>query len=221
LEKYYSQLDENLGILYETRKAYEQSVNMLNKGMGEYLEEEDEKLQMELPHYFEKYKTDGVEYNMYFGKSILRKGDFSEVELRNMRLWQLQTMVGMTNRSKEIASTLPVTLETAQLIFVYGDVLDIRFREDEKQFDVDRAYNVRYEILKKRIDKATVLGSNERLTLAGKIAIVYLQERDKREYLEYLNFFVEKGLIEPTIEDLELNRLQGAEGLHALRVTPV
>jgi hypothetical protein len=221
LEKYYGRLDETLGILYEARKAYEQSVNLLNKGVGEYLEQEDEKLQEELPHYFEKYKTDGVEYNMYFGKSILRKGDFSEVELRNMRLWQLQTMIGMTKKSQELAISLPVPLETAQLIFVYGDVLDIRFREDEKQFDVDGAYNVRYEILKKRIDKATVKGSNERLTLAGKIAIVYLQDRDKREYMEYLKFFVEKGLLEDDIEDIELNPLQGAEGLRALRVTPV
>lgn len=221
LEKYYGHLDDNLGILYKTRKAYEHSVNLLNKGIGEYLEQEDEKLQEELPHYFEKYKTDGVEYNMYFGKSILRKGDFSQVELRNMRLWQLRTMIGMTRKSQELSVSLPVSLETAQLIFVYSDVLDIRFREDEKQFDVDGAYNVRYEILKKRIDKATVKGTNERLTLAGKIAIVYMQERDKREYIEYLRFFVEKGLLENSIEDLELNPLQGAEGLHALRVTPV
>ena len=92
---------------------------------------------------------------------------------------------------------------------------------DEKQFDVDGAYNVRYEILKKRIDKAVVKGTGERLTQSGKIAIVWLQESDKQEYMEYLQYLLQKGYINEEIEDLELEKLQGAEGLRALRVTVV
>ena len=92
---------------------------------------------------------------------------------------------------------------------------------DEKQFDVDGSYNVRYEIIKKRIDKSNIKETNERLTQAGKIAIVYLQEEDKQEYMRYLEYLISKGCIEPEIEDLELDRLQGAEGLHALRVTEI
>ena len=75
---------------------------------------------------------------------------------------------------------------------------------DEKQFDVDGSYNVRYEILKKRIDKAVVKGTNERLTQAGKIAIVFLQEKDKQEYLDYLQYLVDKKYIDSEIEDLTL-----------------
>ena len=53
----------------------------------------------------------------------------------------------------------------------------------------------------------------------NKIAIVYLREKDKEEYLEYIRLMIHKGYISPEIEDLELQKLQGAEGLRALRVT--
>ena len=57
---------------------------------------------------------------------------------------------------------MPVRLETAHLVLVQSTPLSIRFRDDEKQFDVDGAYNARYEIVKKRIDKATVKETGER-----------------------------------------------------------
>ena len=92
---------------------------------------------------------------------------------------------------------------------------------DEKQFDVDGAYNVRYEILKKRIDKAIVKGTGDRLTQKGKIAIVWLQEKDRNEYMEYIEHLYDQGYISDDIEELELEPLQGAAGLKALRVTVV
>ena len=73
--------------------------------------------------------------------------------------------------------------------------------------------------LKKRIDKAVIKGTKERLTQAGKIAIVYLQEKDRQEYLTYLEYLIRKGYITEEIEQLELEKLQGADGLKALRVT--
>ena len=78
---------------------------------------------------------------------------------------------------------------------------------------------MRYEIIKKRIDKAIVKGTEERLTQSGKVAIVYLQEKDRREYLEYFEFLSADGYIKAEIEKLELEKLQGAEGLRALRIS--
>ena len=52
------------------------------------------------------------------------------------------------------ATELPIPLETTHLILVQHAPLSIRFRFDEKRFDVDGAYDIRYEIVKKRIDKA-------------------------------------------------------------------
>ena len=68
--------------------------------------------------------------------------------------------------------------------------LAIKFRMDEKKFDVDGAYNIRYEIIKKRIDKANIKGTEERLTVPGKISIVYSQDKDALEYIKYINFFI-------------------------------
>ena len=218
IEDYFAYLDQGLGIVYRRRKDYEESVSLLNQTISYYLWQEEERMQEILPHFFEKFETDGVEYNLYLGQSILEKGSFDQFFLRDFRLWQLLMMCEVTRLVEREAKSFPVPLTTAQLIFVYNNPLSIRFHMDEKQFDVDGAYNVRYEILKKRIDKAYVKGTDERLTQAGKIAIVWLQEKDRQEYMEYLEHLVQRGYIKPEIEDLELERMQGVEGLKALRV---
>lgn len=218
-DNYLNELDDNLNIIYKQRKAYEQSVSQLNSAISHFMEKDDHKMQKVLPHYFEKYKTDGVEYNIYLGEALLKDGGFSPFFLKNFRIWQLVNSCDITRLVENLSGKLPVPLKTAQLLFVYNNPLSIRFRMDEKQFDVDGSYNVRYEILKKRIDKAVIKGTGERLTVAGKVAIVYLQEKDKLEYMEYIEYLKQKNYILPEVEDLELDKLQGAEGLKALRIT--
>ncbi len=219
--KYKAFLDPELGIIYNKRKDFEQSVNKLNLSIAKFLEKDNLELQKTLPHYFEKYKTDGVEYNMYVGQSILEDGEFDYEDLRNFRLWQLINTCEIVRLVEKIKPSLTTNLDTAQLIFAYNHALSIRFRMDEKRFDVDGAYNVRYEILKKRIDKAIIKGTKERLTLAGKIAIVYLSDTEKNEYIQFFEYLADKGYINEDYEDLELDKLQGAEGLKALRITVV
>lgn len=221
LQDYFNNLDSELKIIYCRRREYEESVRILNQTVSGFLEESDHEMQKILPHFFEKYKTDGVEYNIYLGESILQNREFSFFYLKDFRLWQLINMCEITRLVATTAPSLPIPLQTAQLIFVYNNSLSIRFRMDEKKFDVDGTYNVRYEILKKRIDKAVIKGTNERLTQNGKIAIVWLQEKDRQEYMKYLNHLYLKGYIEEEIEDLELEKLQGAEGLRALRVSVI
>jgi hypothetical protein len=51
---------------------------------------------------------------------------------------------------------------------------------DEKRFDVDGAYNSRYEVIKKRIDKAYIKNTTERITQPGKICIVYSSNEDEK-----------------------------------------
>jgi hypothetical protein len=216
---YFNHLDPELGIIYRKRRLFEESVAMLNHAISNYLSQEQEQLQAMLPHYFEKYQTDGVEFEMYMGRTLSQQDKYTPLYLKNFRLWQLKAMVQITRRVQELQNTLPVPLQTAQLIFAYTTPLSIRFRTDEKRFDVDGAYNVRYEILKKRIDKAVIEGTEERLTLPGKIAIVYLQDRDRQEYLEYLDYLKHEDWITEEVEELQIANLQGAQGLRALRVT--
>ena len=219
LKRYFDYLDPKLDIVYRKRKDYEDSVQGINDLISGYVDQEVAKKQELLPHFFEKYITDGVEYNIYLGQSILQEGTFSHYFLKDFRLWQLILMCDITRLVERNGQRFPVSLSTAQLVFVYNNPLSIRFIMDEKQFDVDGAYNVRYEILKKRIDKAVIKGTGERLTQKGKVAIVWLQEKDRLEYLEYLNHLLQQGYITDDIEELELERLQGADGLKALRVT--
>ena len=216
---YLDGLDPELGIVYKERKAFEESVAVVNNTISNYLDQQQKKWQKVLPHYFEKYKTDGIEYDLYVGQALLHKTEFSPMHLRNFRLWQLVDMCEITRKVEELGPQLPVPLTTAQLIFAYNTPLSIQFRMDEKQFDVEGAYNIRYEILKKRIDKAVIVGTNERLTVGKKIAIVYLQEKERQEYLGYFDYLIHEGYITEDIEDLELARLQGVQGLRALRIT--
>ena len=74
---------------------------------------------------------------------------------------------GVALRAERLKDRLPVPLDITNLILIQHAPLSIRFRFDEKRFDVDGAYNVRYEIMKKRIDKAVVRGTTERLTQPG------------------------------------------------------
>ena len=216
-ENYFSDLDIDLGLFYRVRSDYEESVTRLNRALGEFFTERDQAAQKTLPHYFEKYKTDGVEYEIYAGQSLLKNHHFSNVHLRNLRLAQLIDMCEATRLTTRLSQELPMPLRTAQLIFAYTSPLDIKFRMDEKRFDVDGDYNVRYEILKKRIDKATIDKGAQRLTLANMISIVYLNDKDRDEYGNYLNYLQQAGYIDGEVEDLILDPLQSVNGLRALR----
>jgi len=221
IKLYFNTLDDDFQIIYDKRKNYERSVSILNKKIGNYLEKQQNEAQKIIPHYFEKYATDGVEFEIYAGKSITHKKEFTDLHLRNLRLWQLHTMCEITRSVADLQDKLPVPLTTAQMIFVYSLPVSIRFLLDEKHFDVDGAYNVRYKILKKRIDKAVVQNTGERVTVSGKIAIIYTTERDRLEYMEYAQYLVQKGLISEDIEHLDIAPLQGVDGLKALRITVI
>jgi hypothetical protein len=47
---------------------------------------EEEKAQQMFPHYFEKYKTDGIEFTIYVGGSLFQHQRFNQVFLKNLRL---------------------------------------------------------------------------------------------------------------------------------------
>ena len=214
---YKSSLDKNLGVVYNKRKEYEKSVTLLNDKLATYLDKKQKEAQEMYPHYFERYKTDGVEFNMYIGQSITKEDSFDDIYLYNLRLWQLQTMCEMENIAFNERKNMQHKLRVASLILVHSNPMAIKFRMDEKQFDVDGAYNIRYEIIKKRIDKANIKNTTERLTVPGKIAIVYSQDKDALEYIKYINFLQSRNQL-GKIEFLELEDLQGVSGLKALRV---
>jgi GAF domain-containing protein len=219
VEAYRSALDPRLGTVYRQRRVFEESLTKLNEAISSYLELEEQAAQSIFPHYFEKQKTDGVDHQIYVGGSLLEDGEFDPLYLKSLRLWQLMVVCGIAARADRLAGDLPLPLAATHLVLVQHAPLSIRFRFDEKRFDVDGAYDIRYEIVKKRIDKALVKGSVERVTQPGKIAIVYGQPAEAQEYRGYLEYLRHLGYIGGEVDELELEDLPGVHGLRALRVT--
>ncbi len=219
IEAYRSALDPNIGSIYQKRKDFEETVNIINETISAYLDKEEEKAQSFFPHYFEKLKTDGVDHSIYIGASMVEDGKFDLLYLKNLRLWQLMVMCGIVRETELLKPHLKLPLECSHLILVQSNPLSIRFRSDERRFDVDGAYDIRHEIIKKRIDKAMIKGKPERLTQPGKIAIVYSHRREALEYGEYIDYLQASGYLTQDLENFDLEDLQGVHGLKALRVT--
>ncbi|UYQ93365.1 hypothetical protein MKQ68_25105 [Chitinophaga horti] len=218
LESYFSKVDKESGHVFHHRREYEDSLGQINTVVNAYLENEREAVQESFPCYFEKYRTDGVEYNIYIGQSIAPDKKFDLLYLRNLRLWQLTSMAAIARETHKLSPTLKVPLQTTQLILVHSNPIEISFRKDERRFDVEGAYNIRYEIMKKRIDKVRIRETKQRLTQPGTIALVYSYAREADEYRKYIEFLQNKNILKPGIEMLELEELQGISGLKAMRV---
>ncbi|MBW8688386.1 GAF domain-containing protein [Chitinophaga rhizophila] len=218
LERYFSMVDDSEGHILHHRQEYEDSLAAINAEINKYLDKEKDNIQHSFPCYFEKYRTDGVEYNIYIGQSIAQNRKFDLLYLRNLRLWQLSSMAEIARMTNKLKDTLKVPLQTTQLILAHSNPIDISFRQDERRFDVEGAYNIRYEIIKKRIDKVHIRQTGKRLTQPGTISIVYAYAREMEEYLKYITFLQNKGVLLPDVEVLDLEDLQGVSGLRALRV---
>tara|TARA_R110002050_G_scaffold300830_1_gene473861 strand:+ start:37753 stop:40137 length:2385 start_codon:yes stop_codon:yes gene_type:complete len=219
INTYFESIDDKVNVLYSHRKDYDETVAVINKEMASLLDKKQVEAQTMYPHYFERYKTDGVEHNMYIGESITKEDSFNPIYLYNLRLWQLQVMCEMENSFYQMQSKFPISLDVASMILVFNQPLSISFRMDEKKFDVDGTYNARYEIVKKRVDKAYIKGTKERVTQKGKISIIYSQKQDENEYLRYIKFLQFKHYLDTDVEIVELQDLQAVTGLKAIRVS--
>ncbi|WP_299885141.1 GAF domain-containing protein [uncultured Lacinutrix sp.] len=216
---YFDSIDDKVEVLYKHRKDYDDTITLVNKEMASLLDKKQVEAQAMYPHFFERFKTDGVEHNMYIGESITKEDSFNAIYLYNLRLWQLQVMCEMENAFYLMQPEFPVKLDVASMVLVFNQPLSISFRMDEKQFDVDGTYNARYEIVKKRVDKAYIKGTQERVTQKGKISIVYSQKQDEIEYLRYIRFLQSKKYLDEDVEIVELQDLQAVTGLKAIRVS--
>jgi hypothetical protein len=219
IEYYRQNLDCKLGYLFSRRRDIEESITLLNETIATELDIHQDKAQKILPHYFEKYKSDGVEYNMYAGSSMVADKVFNQMHLKSLRLWQLVTMCIIAKKCIDLKDKLSVPLDTTHLIYVQTTPLSIKFFYDEKKFDVEGSYDVRYEIIKKRIDKAVIKDTEERMVSPGKIAIVYSQENEAEEYKQYINFLRTRDYIYGDVENFVLADMQGIHGLKALRIS--
>ncbi len=217
-QDYFSAIDENTGGAFVHRRQLESSMTTVISAVNNYFDLLKDEIQRAYPSYFEKFRTDGVEYDIYIGQSITPDKPYSDIYLKNLRLLQLSSMAAIARYSHALLPQLSTPVETTQLIFIHSHPIDIRFRRDEKRFDVEGAYNIRYHIIKKRIDKVRIRDSRERLTQPNKIALVYFNQKEADEYIGYIRYLQGEGMLLNDLEYLELEELQGVSGLKALRV---
>jgi hypothetical protein len=215
---YFREIDKQTGLYYYHRRLFDTSVRRINEKMAAIIDERQSEAQQIFPHYFERFKTDGLDHSLYVGDSIAPGKNLSSWKLGKIRLWQLRTLCEMERAHFHMRNSLPNPLEVTTLILLFTQPLAIRFRMDEKRFDVDGSYNARYEIVKKRIDKAYLKGTLNRLTQPGSVVIVFSDEEEAKQYQSYINELQLSGLLEKSIEELEVQDLQGVTGLKAMRV---
>ncbi|WP_106917376.1 GAF domain-containing protein [Chryseobacterium aurantiacum] len=219
IKDYFLQVRPQTDLFYNHRKKLDDSITLLNRKLADMLDENQIKAQQIFPHYYERFKSDGVEHNLYIGHNIAPELQYTSKVVHKLRYWQLKTICKMELEFQTFKQDLPISLDIASLIFVYNEKIDIRFRMDEKRFDVDGAYNSYYEIIKKRLDKAHVKDSSERITAPGKITIVYFGMENQKEYLDYISRLQKKNILQHNVEFLKVEDLQGITGLLALRVS--
>lgn len=203
------------------RNALEESFKLIIRSINEVLDLLNPMTPSAYPYYFEKYRSDGIEYDIYIGQSLTPEKPYHPLYLEHLKLLQLKCMVQVTQATRRLHAQLPTYLETTQLIFIHSNTITISFRSDEHRFDVEGAYNIRYEMIKKRIDKVKIRNTEERLTQPGKIALVYAHNKDAEVYLLHIKHLQKEGELEKEIEVLELEELQGVSNLKALRITVI
>ena len=90
-----------------TAKNYEQSVSRINDTLARFIDKEQVAAQKVYPHYFERYVTDGLEFNIYMGQSISPRKKFDEIYLRNLKMWELTVLT----KAARITHTLGKRIE--------------------------------------------------------------------------------------------------------------
>jgi len=89
--------------------------------INNYLESENLLYNNPIPVILKKFRTDGIEYDIYIGQSIAPDRAFNHFYLKNLRLWQLTSMAAIARLTHELLPSMPKQLRTTQLIFVHNN----------------------------------------------------------------------------------------------------
>jgi hypothetical protein len=201
----------------EARDRYDQALNTINAHLRATWERHQVKMQQILPHYCDLEVTDGIERILYVGASI--NPQFSLFHLHSLRYDQLRALCDCARTCLEVRDRLDIPLEVSHLVLVQNTTVDIFHDEKtEKQFDVRDPRSTRYEIVKKRIDKAKDAKDGTRITQPGMLTVVYSTHDEWTEYHQYLRYLVREGWVGCKIDSGTIEPLQSVTGLKYARV---
>lgn len=203
--------------VYAARSVYDHTVQAINYSLKETWQGWQRTMQATIRHYCDVEATDGIDHMIYAGQAI--DATFTDFHLRSLRYEQLRAVCDCARTGFRLKAEHETTLEITHLVLVQDSTVDITHDEHtERLFDVRGTRDTRYEIVKKRIDKALDASTQARITQPGCLTLVYSTSHEWQEYQEYLRYLQREGWISSTIEQGTVEPLQGVTGLKFARV---
>jgi hypothetical protein len=217
VETYRQSCNNDHKSVYLARARYDKTISQINSRLKETWEQWQVRMQQIIPHYCDIESTDGINHMIYVGESIDSK--FSVYHLRSLRYEQLRAICDCARTAFDLQSLYHTQLEVTHLVLVQDQTVDIIHDENtEKLFEVRGTRDIRYEIVKKRIDKAVDEQARTRITQPGMLTVVYSTEEEWAEYQQYLRYLAREGWVDTEIQCSTVEPLQGITGLKFARV---
>ncbi|MEZ2240261.1 GAF domain-containing protein [Microcoleus sp.] len=217
VEAYRVACENEHNCVYCDRTRYDEMLHLITSELQETWTRWQDRMQKILPHYCDIECTDGMDHMIYVGKSIDSR--FSQFHLHSLRYEQLRAICDCGRTVFRLQADSQINMELAHLVLVQNTTIDIFHNENtEKMFDVKGTRDIRYELVKKRIEKAVDKDAQERITQSGMLTIVYSTEDEWEEYQQYLRYLSREGWVESKIQTGMVESLQGVSGLKFARV---
>jgi hypothetical protein len=214
---YLAAQDPDHGCVYDARAAYDHMVQHINQALMETWQQQQRTMQQITRHYCDIEATDGIDHMMYVGESIDEA--FTDFHLHSLRYEQLRAVCACARTSFALKAHHDTEMDITHLVLVQDTTVDITHDENtERLFEVRGTRDTRYEIVKKRIDKAIDAHSQARITQPGCLTLVYSTVEEWREYQEYIRYLQREGWVGQSIEQGSVEPLQGVTGLKFARV---
>jgi hypothetical protein len=217
VEAYRVACENEHNCVYCDRTRYDEMLHLIGTKLQETWAGWQERMQQILPHYCDIECTDGMDHMIYVGKSVDSR--FSQFHLHSLRYEQLRAICDCGRTVFRLQADSHINMELAHLVLVQNTTIDIFHNENtEKMFDVKGTRDIRYELVKKRIEKAVDKDAQERITQSGMLTVVYSSEDEWEEYEQYLRYLSREGWVESKVQTGMVESLQGVSGLKFARV---
>ncbi|MEM9008107.1 MAG: GAF domain-containing protein [Cyanobacteria bacterium P01_F01_bin.86] len=209
--------DPEQNCVYTARALYDQNIQNINQSLRDTWHRWQRTMQSVTRHYCDIEATDGIDHMLYAGAAI--DGTFTDFHLRSLRYEQLRAVCDCARTGFRLRDEHQTELRITHLVLVQDSTVDITHDENtERLFEVRGTRDTRYEIVKKRIDKAVDSRTQERITQPGCLTLVYSTNEEWKEYQEYVRYLQREGWVGSDIEQGSVEPLQGVTGLKFARV---
>ena len=217
IAQYRAAIDADHGCVYAARAVYDKTIGHINGLLRDTWNQWQQSMQAITAHYCDLEATDGIDHMIYAGQAI--DSAFTEFQLKSLRYEQLRAVCDCARKGFVLKAAYDTDMTITHLVLVQGYTVDIVHDETtERLFDVRGTRDTRYEIVKKRIDKACDAEKGDRITQPGMLTVVYSTSEEWHEYERYLRYLHREGIVDGHVEQGTVEPLQGVSGLKFARV---